>query len=739
MHARQRRRKRNRAGAPDALRALLLGSAIALIAAIAFGGAYVDAVWSSITPLADRHPLLLGTPSEVFAADGERLGFIQSTALRTPVAWSQIPAALKNATVAIEDQRFYHNNGVDPTSIARAAVADITRGEALQGASTITMQLVRNLYLGNDLKTIKQKLAEAKLAIEYNKAHGKREILTSYLNDVTYGTVGGQSALGVQAASRIFFNRPVWQIDLAQAALLAGLPQAPSSYNPFLHPSAARARRNEVLAKMAELHYISPLQAKVAEREPLGLEHGYYYANLLEGFFFEYVRQELIERYGATTVEDGGLKVYTTLNLSFQRQAREAIQSILPESGDPAAAIVSVEPGSGYIRAMTESPAYERSQFNLAADAHRQAGSTFKAFVLLTALKQGVNPYTTYYPSKPLHFVDPRWGPINIESYSGTLGASYNIATALMQSNDPIFTLFDIDLGPPNVKRTAEEAGITAPLLGNPAEALGGLKVGVSPLEMADAYATIASGGYRARPVAITKVVFPDGRVENLGKQHPQKVFSNGVTGEATKLLQRYITAGLGTRAYYGCPYAGGKTGTSNNNVDAWFVGFTAHLSSAVWIGYPQGRVPMTDVGGLTVEGPNLPAELWHDYMAKATEGACTPFPPITEPVEFKPFFGQYMSSPTNATEVPVVPSTATSTPHAQAQSPGGARSPGGGEGQAGAQAPGQLGGGGQQPEGAGGGEGPGEGATPPEARAPSEAGQGASPPERGPGAGGGH
>jgi penicillin-binding protein 1A len=727
MHARQRRRKRNRAGAPDALRALLLGALIALIAASIFGGVYVTTVWSSITRLADRRPLLLGTPSEVFAGDGERLGFIQSTALRTPVGWDQIPADLKNATVAIEDQRFYRNNGIDPTSIARAAVADITRGQPLQGASTITMQLVRNLYLGNDLKTLKQKLAEAKLAIEYNKAHSKREILTGYLNDVTYGTVGGQSALGVQAASRIFFNRPVWQIDLAQAALLAGLPQAPTSYNPFLHPGAARARRNEVLAKMAELHYISRAQARAAARQPLGLEHGYFYANRLEGFFFEYVRQELIERYGATTVEDGGLKVYTTLNLSYQREAREAIESILPESGDPAAAVVSVEPDTGYIRAMTESPSYERSQFNLAADAHRQAGSTFKAFVLLTALKQGVNPYTTYYPSKPLHFVDPRWGPINIETYSGTLGASYNIATALMQSNDPIFTLFDIDLGPPNVKRTAEEAGITAPLLGDPAEALGGLKVGVSPLEMADAYATIASGGYRARPVAITKVVFPDGRVEYLGKQHPVKVFSNGVTGEATKLLQRYITDGLGTRAYYGCPYAGGKTGTSNNNVDAWFVGFSAHLSSAVWIGYPQGRVPMTDVGGLTVEGPNLPAELWHDYMAKATLGGCSPFPPITEPVQFKPFFGQYMSSPASTPEVPAAtPSTPVSPQSRHGHRHGEAQAPGGAEGQAKPAPPGEEHASGAPQEGPEAGEAHGQGEEGPQAHGPPEPAHGA-------------
>ncbi|MDE3069173.1 MAG: penicillin-binding protein [Acidobacteriota bacterium] len=628
------------------MRVSAAGAVIACALGALIGGIYLASVWASAPSLARVHPLLLGTPSEVFAANGTRLGFIQSAALRTPVGWNQIPADVKNATVAIEDQRFYQNDGIDLTSIARAAVADVTHGETLQGASTITMQLVRNLFLGGDLRTLKQKLAEAKLAIEYNKRHSKREILNEYLNDIAYGTVGGQTTIGVQAASLVLFNKPVWQLDLQQAALLAGLPQAPTSYDPLYHPALARWRRNQVLTKMAQLHYISRGQEVAAQAAGLETDRGYYYQRRLEGFFFEYVRQELVERYGASTVDDGGLRVYTTLDLGKQRAARTAISQVLPSSGDPAAAIVSIDPRNGYIRAMAESPRYEGSQFNLAADAHRQAGSTFKTFVLLTALRQGVSPYSTYYPSKPLSFVDPKWGPINIQAYSGKLGASYSIATALMQSNDPIFTLLDLDLGPPNVKHTAELAGITPSLLtGLPSEALGGLKIGVTPLEMADAYATVASGGYRNRPIAITRVVFPDGRVEDLGTPQRTKVFSDGITAEATKLLEQYITAGLGTAASYGCPYSGGKTGTADNNTDAWFVGFTSHLSSAVWIGYPQARIPMTDVEGVTVQGPNLPAMLWHDYMQVATSGECLPFPPATEPVTFKPFFGQYESA----------------------------------------------------------------------------------------------
>ncbi len=657
---RQRRRIRNRAGAPHAVRIGLSTLAVFGVVGLCAITVYIGSVIGSAPSLASVRPLLLGTPSEVLSANGTRLGFIQSETLRTPVQWDQIPVELRNATVAIEDQRFYHNDGIDLTSILRAALADVTHGATLQGASTITMQLIRNLYLGDDLRSFKQKVTEAKLAVEYTHHHSKREILTNYLDDVPYGTVGGQTALGVQAASRVFFNKEVSQLNLQQCALLAGLPQAPTSYNPFLHPTLATERRNIVLAKMAQLGYITNAQASATEQAPLELSRGYYYAQRKEGFFFEYVREQLVERYGARAVELGGLKVYTTINLTMQHDARKSIEGVLPEKHDPAAAVVSIDPRTGYIRAMAESPSYEASQFNLAADAHRQAGSTFKLFVLLTALRQGVDPYTTYYTSKPLDFVDPRWGPINIHSYSGSLGANYNIASAFLQSNDPIFTLLDLDLGPPNVKRTTQLAGIKAPLEGIPAEALGGLRVGVTPLEMADAYATVADGGVRDEPIAITKVAFPDGRVEELGTPRRTRVFSSGVTAEATTLLENYITEGLGTGADFGCPYSGGKTGTTNENVDAWFVGFTAHLATSVWIGYPQGRVAMTDVQGVTVEGPNLPATLWHDYMEQATAGECTPFPAATQPLVYQPFFGKYEAAGPSAPET----KTKTHQPH---------------------------------------------------------------------------
>ncbi|TMK25287.1 MAG: penicillin-binding protein, partial [Actinobacteria bacterium] len=332
LQARKRRRRHNHSGAT---RVLFIGAGV-LVGTLVIGAivavAYVMNVVQSAPALTRLQPRLVGGTSAVFASDGTRLGFIQSDQLRTPVGWSEIPTDLKNATVAIEDQRFYKHNGVDLTGIFRAAVKDVTNGAALQGGSTITMQLVRNLYLGGYQRTLRQKIIEAKLAIDYEKHHGKRAILTSYLNSVPYGTVGGQTALGVQAAARIFFDKPASQLNLSQSALLAGLPQAPSQYNPFRDAGAARKRRNEVLTKMAELHYIDAAQESAAEHAPLEIKRGTFYSKRREDFFFEYVREQLVRRYGASAVSQGGLKVYTTINLRMQNLARKAIGEVLNRS-----------------------------------------------------------------------------------------------------------------------------------------------------------------------------------------------------------------------------------------------------------------------------------------------------------------------------------------------------------------------------------------------------------------------
>jgi penicillin-binding protein 1A len=623
---------------------LLATLTIGVIAAVA----YVLHVAQSAPSPKHLQPRVSGGSSQVFAANGTRLGFIQSDELRTPVSWSEIPANVKNATVAIEDQRFYKNDGVDVTGIFRAAVKDVVNGAALQGGSTITMQLMRNLYLGGDPHTLKQKIVEAAMALEYNKEHSKHSILTSYLNSVPYGTIGGQTAIGVQAAARIFFNKSVSQLDLEQSALLAGLPQAPSQYNPFLYPAAAKERRNEVLAKMAELHYITEAQADAGEADSLQVHPGNYYSERKQDFFFEYVRQQLTERYGAKTVEQGGLKVYTTIDLNMQRLARKAIAEILDEPGDPASAIVTLNPSNGDIEAMAESETYEQSQYNLAADGHRQPGSTFKAIDLADALTRGVDPNSTYYFS---HTLPAGWLPgyptYEVKTFEGTsLNKSINLVQATLTSDNTVYAQLAADLGEETITHTAYEMGVKTHLSSYPAEALGGLTLGVTPLEMADVYATLADGGYRDAPIAITKVVFPNGQVdENWGKPHRVKVLSEAVTAEETSILEQNVESGTATRSAINCPTAA-KTGTTSELVDAWLDGYTPDYSTVVWMGYPNKRISMTDVHGEPQQGGYLPAEIWHAYMAAVTEGkACVPFPASKEAISYQPFYGKYATT----------------------------------------------------------------------------------------------
>src|ERR1035441_4077036 len=646
--SRQARQRRRRGGGS---KFLLLGGAEVLIAALigalsAIG--YVAHVVHTTPDLAALRAKVGGGTSRVFAADGTPLGFIQSDELRTPVGWSEIPTNLKNATVAIEDQRFYKDDGIDVTGIFRAAIKDIAHGQALQGAAPIPLQLVRTRYLGGDEHTHKQKITEAKLAIEYNKIHSKRTILNNYLNDVAYGTVGGQTMIGVQAAARTFFDKPVSQLSLVQSALLAGLPQAPSQYNPLLNPAAARQRRNEVLAKMTELHYISAAAAASAEAAPLETHHGHYYSERKEDFFFEYVHELLVHRYGKRTVEQGGLQVHTTIDLRMQYLARKAIAGILNQPEDPASAIVTINPHNGDIEAMAESESYEKSQYNLAADGHRQPGSTFKAIDLADALSRGVDPSSTYYVSKTL---TPGWLPgyptYEVKTFEGTsLNKSINLVAATLASDNTVYAQLAADLGDETVTQMAYKLGVKTHLSSFPAEALGGLALGVTPLEMADVYATLADGGWRNAPIAITKVTFPDGHVDsNWGQPHRTKVLSEGVTAEETNILHQNVLGGTAGRSAINCPTAA-KTGTTSELVDAWLDGYTPNYSTVVWMGYPSRRVSMTDVHGEPQQGGYLPAEIWHAYMAAATEGkVCTPFPQSKEAISYRPFYGKYAAT----------------------------------------------------------------------------------------------
>ncbi|HEX6455307.1 MAG TPA: transglycosylase domain-containing protein [Solirubrobacterales bacterium] len=637
------RRRQRRQGGIGAKLLIVFGGVFVLLAIVAIAiASWVLDVAAEAPSLASCKRIDKGGNTVLYAADGSKLGLIPSPVAHSLVSIRRVPKSLQLATVAIEDQRFYQHGGVDYEGILRAAVKDLEAGEPVEGGSTITQQLVRNLCIQDPKRNLERKIVEAKLAVEYSERHSRREILGSYLNIASYGTIEGSTAVGVGAASQIFFSKPVWKLGLPEAALLAGLPQAPSQYNPILNPAAAKARRNEVLRQMAKLGYVSAARAKQAMASGLRVNLSDAWFRHRQPYFFDYVENELIEKYGVDTVRRGGLRVYTTIDPKLQRVGLEAMRSALPYSTDPSSALVSIDPRDGHIRAMVSSSRYGQSQFNLAAQGHRQPGSTFKAFVLTTAIKQGIDPYSTYYTSKPLNLYLPRWGHWEVhtadEGYQGTI----NLKQATVTSDNTVFAQLDLDVGPKAVAATAHSMGITSPLDGIPAEGIGGLRVGVSPLELADAYATLASGGIHHDPVAITKVVFPGGRVDRPQQPHPKRVLSKPVAWQVTRLLHDNITEGTGTAAYTGCAGQAGKTGTTDEYTDAWFAGYQPNLASVVWVGYPESNdVSMSDVHGIIVFGGTFPAEIWHALYSNA-EVPCEEFTEPARQISWAPFYGRY-------------------------------------------------------------------------------------------------
>jgi penicillin-binding protein 1A len=621
----RQRRSRRRGGAGRVLfftLGLLLTSAvIGVVGAIA----YVVGVANSAPDLRTLTPQDPGRNSVVFAADGKRLGVIQNDILRFTIPSSQMPQTVRDATVAIEDQRFYRHQGVDFEGVVRAAVKNAVSGETVQGGSTLTMQLVRTLYISKE-RTFKRKIREAKLAEELENIHphrkGKEWILTKYLNSVPYGTNGGQTAVGIQAAARIYFDKPAARLELHEAALLAGLPQAPSLYNPFRDPGRATQRRDEVLRQMAKQGLIARSTAEDAMARPLGVKRSPYFREKRESYFFDYVTDELNREYGVRTVRTGGLRVKTTIDLGLQDKARAAIARDLSFGGAPSAAIVSIDPKTGYIRAMASSAKYRDSKFNLAADAKRQPGSAFKIMALVAAVREGMNPATTSYTSRRLKFEHPRWGPIDVQTYGHDYPGSMNLVKGTLRSDNTVYMQLALDIGPQKVVRAARDLGIRSKLEGVPSETLGGLARCCSPLEMANAYATIASGGWRNKPKAITEVRFPDGQVDDLSKPRRHKAFDTAAMYEVTKILDQNVPNGTGRRANLtGCP-AAGKTGTTDKNRNAWFVGFTPKLATSVWVGFPKANIPMPNLfHGGPVDGGTFPAEIWGLYMQQAMKG----------------------------------------------------------------------------------------------------------------------
>jgi penicillin-binding protein 1A len=532
---------------------------------------------------------------------------------------SDVSPIMRQAIVSIEDRRFYEHNGVDVRGIARALWQDISRKKVVEGGSTITQQFVKNAYVRNQ-RSIGRKIREAALAWQLEQKWSKDRILLAYLNTIYFGN----GAYGIQRAAQTYFGISASKLDLAQSALLAGLPADPTLYDPVTSPRSARERRHQVLVAMLDEGKITEAQLERADARALPKpEDVRLPGNLRAPYFVNYVTGQLVKKYGTRVVFGGGLRVKTTIDLPLQQSAREAIEKILPNPEGPAAALVAIDPRTGAVRAMFGGTNFRKSQFNLATQAERQPGSAFKPIVLATALRKGISPLTSF-DSKPITIFtgDRYWHVTNYESdYAGRS----NLTDAMVRSDNAVYAQLTRIVQPKNVVVTAHALGIQSHL--DPFFSIGLGQLAVDPLDMARAYATFANDGKRVdgsefknQPRVVERVTYArSGHVKAVNDPITHTVLTAAESATLTSILQEVVTSGTGRRAALPDRAVAGKTGTTDKYGDAWFVGYTPQLAVAVWVGYPNELRPMTrEFGGQPVAGGTLPALIWKEFMTRA-------------------------------------------------------------------------------------------------------------------------
>lgn len=587
-----------------------------LISTLTVGGAVgVLLAFAQNLPDVYRTPYRPHLTTKVFSAQGELIATLYEEN-RELVPLEHVPLLLRQATLAIEDARFYEHPGIDPRGILRALWENLRVGEFIQGGSTITQQLARTLFLERE-KTLGRKLREMILAVRLERVYSKDEILEMYLNEVYYG----EGAYGVAAAAQTYFQKRPEDLDLAECALLAGLPQAPSRYSPFTNPEGAQRRRRLVLARMRRLGFITPEQEAQANAAPLPRQRSLPYRRSIFDFrapyFTTYAIQELSERLGLSkeAIYRGGLRVYTTVDLRLYAAAHEILRSALQRlapQGAKQGAVVILDVRSGHILTLIGGKDFrdERGgQYNRAVQAHRQPGSAFKPIIYAAALEEGLRPSdtvsgtpTTFYYGGVLY--RPR-------NFSPRQGGLYTLAQALQHSVNVAAVRLILEIGPPKAVEMARRLGIRAPLEPVPSLALG--SIGVPPLEMATAYMPFANGGYLVEPTAILRVEDSEGRILYEAQPRPRRVLSEQTAYWMNQMLQLVVMGGTGTAARLPGWKVGGKTGTTTDNRDAWFIGFTPGVVAAVWVGNDEFQ-PMRSVWGATV------APIWRGIVREAAE-----------------------------------------------------------------------------------------------------------------------
>ena len=560
---------------------------------------------------------------------------------RKTASLSEMPPHLLDAVVAKEDERFREHGGVDLWGIMRALWVDIRAGKAVEGASTITQQYVRNAYLSQD-RSITRKIKEALIAIEVErKQDSKDQIIADYLNTVYFGN----NAYGVEAAAETYFNKSVEDLSIAESATLVGLLWSPSILGE--DRDGAQYQRDLVLTKMFDTGYVPSRDYNQALEEPLPeawpantpTRSGFTGPELTRDFA-QYTHDELIRRYGVNTVLEGDLSVYTTIDLEEQLAAHEIAygsSGYLPDADDPDLALVSIEPGTGRIKTMV-GDRNENSQFNLVTQGRRQPGSSFKPFALIAALEQGIDPNSTYVSEQKEYKVDvgldkpETW---EVQNYDGIERGEISLQEALWKSDNTVFADLAMNAGgrglkngPEKIADVARRCGITTHLPEHPKPSIVLGAYEVSPLDMASAYATIANDGRRVEPTSISKVVSNDEKVLYMATEHPEgkQVISEDIANEATGIMIGDVTEGIAKDAYLGDRPVAGKTGTSENFFDAWFIGFTPELVTGTWMGYAEGEQTLEYIldyarklhglsGGIT------PAKIWKTYTQSIMRG----------------------------------------------------------------------------------------------------------------------
>ena len=621
--------------------AVLAGLCLIAFVSLAFGA--LTAVSADLPGLENRQEYKHSANSVLYDTTGKQLGILTGPKNRYLAPSAQIAPAIKHAVISVEDRRFYENTGIDLRGMGRALWSDLITGAPVQGASTISQQFVKNALAAANQRTVFQKIKEATLAYHLNRKWSKDKILTEYLNTIYFG----QGAYGVESAARVYFGKAhpgcgesaadpycAADLDTAEAAMIAGIIASPIGYDPIAHPVAATQRRNTVLMLMRNQNFITEEEYQRDRMRTVPDEYDITppTEDSKAPYFTSWVKNLLVARLGSTKTYTGGLKIKTTLDLDLQKAAENAVYSMLPpDSGGPTASLVAIDNKSGAVRAMVGGPDFKRRPFNLATQGHRQPGSSFKPFTLAVALQKGISVNSVWESRKKIFTVPHTGGKefFIVNNYENSYAGSRSLADAMVTSDNSVYAELGIKVGTQKIAKMANRMGVRSPISTNYAVTLGGLKEGVSPLDMAHAYETFATGGVRVDsanglggtdggPVGIENIKGPHGKLLVKNERSETRVMSTSVAQTVTSVLEGVVSSGTGKQAATG-GFAAGKTGTTENYGDAWFVGWNEKYTVAVWVGYPDKVKSMeTEYDGSPVAGGTFPASIWHNFITAA-------------------------------------------------------------------------------------------------------------------------